>query len=347
MANFTIPYTTPANYTYDNSKIELDSGLAKLKNLTPANETFYASYNTNINGSRGLGVLTGIAYGGASISSGKLDLAHGDERYVDYNANSNADSQQVGCIRFKVTPNYSGAPTGDRWFFAICKQNNSKNNLIELRQSNSGAYLRLHVYDKDGNFVVEHLFGQFLPVAGTEYEIEVDWNFTTGATRVFVNGVQNGSTCVSTCLRDSNIGLLRIGNDYDKGSISNFKIDDFQVFSTVQHTSNYTPVAIPETPYADDSPTIYKTLGDGVANIEEFIAFAETLGGGNQGLVRYQLSYDGIAWLYWNGSIWTVAGVSDYNTVAECEAHMLDLDATADKIYAKAFLISDGIQQVE
>jgi len=349
MANFLIPYTTEGNYTFDSDKIEIDSGIAKLKDLTPANETFYANYNSNINGSRGLGVLTGTAYGGASVLDGKLDLAHLDRRYVSYDANLNADSQQVGCVRFKVTPNYSNAPSGDRWFFCIAKANNDIKNVIQLRHSNSGAYLRLHVYDKDGNFVVEHLFGQFLPVAGTEYEVEVNWDLTSGATRIFVNGIQNGSTCVNTCLRDSNIGLLRIGGNHSVASstYSNFKIDDFQVFSTVQHTSNYTPEAIPENPYADDSPTIYKTLGDEVANIEEFISFAETLGSENEGLIRYQLSDDGITWLYWNGSIWATAGATDYNTEAECEANMLSFDATADKIYVKAFLISDGTQKVE
>ena len=349
MANFSIPYTTPANYQYNSDKIEVDSGLAKLKNLTPTNETFYANYNSNINGSRGLGVLIGTAVGGASVNGGKLDLSYNDKRYVNYDANLNADSEQVGCIRFKITPAYSDAPTTDRWFFCVCKAHNDIKNTIQLRHSNSGAYLRLHVYDKDGNFVGGHLFGQFLPVAGTEYEIEVNWDFTTGASRLFINGAQNGSTCISTCLRDSNIGLLRIGTDYDAGNYtySQFKIDDFQVFSTVQHTANYTPVAIPENPYTDDSPTIYKTLGDSVANIEEFIAFSETLGSGNEGDVRYQLSDDGVTWLYWNGFIWATAGASDYNTEAECEAHMLDFDPTADKIYVKVFLISDGTQKVE
>lgn len=349
MANFLIPYTNPAEYTFDDSKIEIESGIAKLINLTPTNETFYVNYNTDINGNRGLGILTGTAVGEASVSDGKLDLAHTDKRYVNYDAHLNADSQQVGCVRFKITPTYSNAPTTDRWFFCIAKAHNDIKNVIQLRHSNSGAYLRLHVYDKDGNFIVEHLFGQFLPVAGTEYEIEVDWDFTTGATRLFINGTQNGSTCTSTCLRDSNIGLLRIGTDYDAGlyTYSQFKIDDFQVFSTVQHTANYTPESVPETTYADDSPTIYKTSGDGLVNIEEWIAFTEILGDGNEGSVRYQLSDDGSIWLYWNGSIWALAGASDYNTSGDCNAHLLDFDASADKIYVKAFLISDGSQKVE
>jgi len=497
MPNFSIPYTTPANYTYDSDKIEIVNGIARLKlqnslqsftedfaddtgfiydsdlaefsggklqqkDKRPSNATFYASYNSDINGNWGNGVLTGTPIGGASISGGKLDLAHLDRRYVDYNAVGNADSQQVGCIRFKVTPNYSNAPSGDRWFFAICKAHNDVKNTIELRHSNSGAYLRLHVYDKDGNFVVEHLCGIWNPIAGTEYEIEVNWDFTTGATRLFINGVQNGSTCVSTCLRDSNIGLLRIGSDYDNGSstYSDFKINDFLVFSTVQHTSNYTSnwsniyeydyvessVILPEmehtlpgdlttfdsfvtvesgnprytlqigrsgnylywngsawvtsdgsyaqandeatfnahvddldvdgetygqfkihfdnsntqsyvdtltanlymdTGYPTSKPTIYKTDGDSIANIEEWIAFTETLGINNEGSIVYQLSEDAVTWKYWNGSAWASAGASDYNSVTVVNNNIGDFPADEDKIYVKAIFISDGTQRVE
>jgi len=496
MANFTIPYTTPANYTYDNMKITVENGLAKLKlqnslqsfvedfaddtgftydsNLAefvggkvqqkdkrPTDATFYASYNTDINGNWGNGILTGTPIGGASVSGGKLDLAHNDKRYVDYDAIGNANSQQVGCVRFKVTPNYFGQPD-TRWFFAICKAHNDIKNTIELRQSGSNSYLRLHIYDKDGNFVVEHLCGTWNPIVDTEYEFELNWDFTTGATRLFINGIQNGSTCVSTCLRDSNIGLLRIGSDYDNGSsdLSNFKINDFLVFSTVQHTSNYTPnwsniyeydyvestVILPEmehvlpgdlttfvsfvtvesgnprytlqigrsgnylywngsiwttsdgsynqandattfNAHVDDldvegetygqfkihfdnsntlsyvdnlianlymdigypttKPTIYKTDGDSIANIEEWITFTETLGLGNEGSVVYQLSEDAVTWKYWNGSIWTTAGITDYNSATVVNNNINDFPADTDKIYVKVFFLSNGLQQVE
>lgn len=495
MANFTIPYTTPSNYTYDDSKIILESGIAKLKlqnslqsfienfesstgftydsdlaefvggkvqqkNKRPANATFYASYNNNINGNWGNGALTGIAFGGASVSGGKLDLAYDDRRYVSYSAIGNADSQQVGCVRFKVTPNYSNAPTEDRWFFNISKANADIKNTIALRHSPSGAYLRLHVYDKDGVSIVEHLFGQFLPIVGTEYEIEVNWDFTTGASRLFINGNQNGTTCTSTCLRDSNISLLRVGGQWGGYVNSNFKIDDFLVFSTVQHTLNYTPdwtniyeydylastVILPEMEhtlpgdlttfvsfitvesgsprytlqigrsgnylywngsawvvsdgsysqsndattfnahvddldvlgetyeqfkinfdnsntqsyvdtltanlymdigYSTDKPTIYKTNGDSVANIEEWINFIETLGINNEGSITYQLSEDASIWKYWNGSAWAEAGASDYNSVTVVNNNINDFPADADKIYVKAFFLSDATQQVE
>ena len=347
MASEIYTFDTPGDFTYDSDKIEVSGGLAKLKDLTPADETFYASYNVDINGSRGLGVLTGTAYGGATVDSEKLDLAHNDSRYVDYDADLNADSQQIGCIRFKVTPNYTGAPSSDRWFFAICKQNNSKNNLIQLRHSKSGAYLRLHVYDKDGVFVVEHLCGQFLPTADTEYEIELNWDFTTGATRVFVNGVQNGSTCTNTCLRDSDIGLFRIGNDYDKDAISDFKIDYFQVFSTVQHTTDYTPVAIPETIYSTDKPTINPTSLLNAPDLYLWDEFTEVEGGGNAGTLAYQLSDNGTDWKYWNGSIWAAVVGDNYNSASVVSANIASFPTSEKKLMFKAILISDGEQKVE
>ena len=346
MANFSIPYTTEANYTFDSSVIEIIEGIAKLKNLTPTNETFYASYNIDINGNRGLGVLTGTAVGGASVSGGKLDLAHGDVRYVSYDANQNADSQQTGCVRFKVIFNYNGSPSTDNYLFSIMKDDEDGINSISLRHRTSG---RIYAYIIDENNVLIGTtdLGYWYPILGQEYEFELNWDITLGEKRLFIDGILFSAKLSEFGTRSSDINLLRIGSNYSGATTSNFKIDDFQVFDTVQHTANYTPVAIPETSYANDSPTVYKTLGDSVANIEEFISFAETLGVGNQGLVRYQLSDDGISWLYWNGSIWTTAGVSDYNTDAECVANMLSFDATADKIYVKAFLISDGSQKVE
>jgi len=379
MANFTIPYTTPANYTYDNMKITVENGLAKLKlqnslqsfvedfaddtgftydsNLAefvggkvqqkdkrPTDATFYASYNTDINGNWGNGILTGTPIGGASVSGGKLDLAHNDKRYVDYDAIGNANSQQVGCVRFKVTPNYFGQPD-TRWFFAICKAHNDIKNTIELRQSGSNSYLRLHIYDKDGNFVVEHLCGTWNPIVDTEYEFELNWDFTTGATRLFINGIQNGSTCVSTCLRDSNIGLLRIGSDYDNGSsdLSNFKINDFLVFSTVQHTSNYTPnwSNIYEYDYVESTVILPEMEHVLPGDLTTFVSFV-TVESGNP---RYTLQIGRSGnYLYWNGSIWTTSDGS-YATVVNNNIN--DFPADTDKIYVKVFFLSNGLQQVE
>jgi len=339
-ATLNIPYTTPSNYSYDSDKVEITGGVARLKmqqdNLDftedfvddtdftydsskaefsggkiqqkdqrPANFSFGATYTSSINGSWGGGVLTGTAYGGASISGEKLDLAHNDERYVDYDADLNADSQQVGAVKFKVTPNYSGAPPNDRWFFAICKANNDAKNLIQLRHSNSGPYLRLHMYDSTGALIVEQLCGVWNPVSGTTYEIEVNWDLTTGANRLFIDGIQSGTTGTSTGTRDSNIGLLRIGNDYNKGAISDFKIEDLVIFNTVQHTSNYTPgYTLSETIYATTNATLPEMQHSGIGTIKLFNTFSTTEGG----TPRYTLQIGRSGnYLYWDGDSWEIS----------------------------------------
>lgn len=322
-------FADDTNFTYDSDLAEFVGGKVQQKNQRPANATFYASYTNSINGTWGNGVLTGSGIGGASVSDGQLDLAYTDKRYVNYDANLNADSEQVGCIRFKITPTYSGAPTTDRWLFCICKAHNDIKNTIQLRHSNSGAYLRLHVYDKDGNFIVEHLCGTWNPVAGTEYEIEVDWDLTSGATRLFVDGVQNGSTCINTCLRDSNIGLLRIGSDYDAGNFtySQFKINDFLVFDTVQHTSNYTPdwSNVKEYDYVASIVIIPEMEHTGDGTLISFDEFDTTESGSPRYTIQIGRSGD---YLYWNGSTWVVSDgtYSQANDVATFNSNVGSLD---------------------
>ena len=87
-------YNDAINFIFDDTKIEVIGGKAQLKNRL-VDSTFGANYNIDINGSWGDGVLTGTAFGGASVSGGKLDLTGGTVKYVEYSAVGNADSLQV------------------------------------------------------------------------------------------------------------------------------------------------------------------------------------------------------------------------------------------------------------
>ena len=112
------PYTTPANYSYDTDLIDVVGGVAKLKDLTPLNSKAWATYTSSINLSGGLGVLTGTGVGSPTISGNKLDLTGDTIKHVDYDAENNADMQQVGAIKFKIIPNYSGAPSSNKGFLS-------------------------------------------------------------------------------------------------------------------------------------------------------------------------------------------------------------------------------------
>jgi hypothetical protein len=171
MANKVYSYDISGNYIYDTSVTAVSGGIAKLKDLTPVNETFYASYNTDINGDRGLGVLTGTAYGGATVSGGKLDCkTYG--KYVDYGASANADSQQQGCIRFKIAPDFAGIGNKHR-YFTIYKQSGDYSNFIRIMQWHNGQ-MKIDIYDSSGVIIINSLIGVWSPIQGQEYVFELN-----------------------------------------------------------------------------------------------------------------------------------------------------------------------------
>lgn len=300
-------FASSSGFTFDPTKAEFVGGKVQQKDQRPANATFGATYTADINGNWGGGVLTGTAIGGAGVSGGKLDLAYNDLRRVDYAALGNADAQQVGCIRFKITPNYTGSPGSERWFFAISKASGDWKNAIALRHTTSGPYLRLHMYDSAGVLIVEHLCGVWSPTAGQEYEFELNWDLATGATRFFINGVQSGTTFTGTGTRDSNIGLLRIGNGVVPGLLSNFKIDDLIVFDQVQHTSNYTlGDTIPENIYATNVVQLPQFSYSGIGEIQSFDDFTATETNSPRWILNGQ---------YWNGTAW-MASSSTWGTAS-------------------------------
>ncbi len=198
-------------------------------------ETFYANYEDNINGTWGEGDLTGTPTGGAATVDGKLDLTHDDKRYVTYDAVNNADSQQTGCIRFEVTPNYSGNPSSAQYLFAISAA--SDYNLMTFYHWPDGTTY-LHIKGTGPNIIFAGM-GVWNPTAGQEYEFELNYDLTEGTTRIFIDGVQFGPTKTETGVRSDDITYLRIGTSFNKSANSNFKIDDLVIFDKVQHTSNY------------------------------------------------------------------------------------------------------------
>jgi uncharacterized Zn ribbon protein len=100
--------------------------------------------------------------------------------------------------------------------------------------------------------------------------------------------------------------------------------------------------------YPTDNPTVQNKTGQDYTYIS---SFAETLGDGNQGVIKYQISNDGTAWYYHSGSLWVPAGqgFTHTNTAAEVNTTIssFDDDVGAGTFFFKAFLNSDGTQPVE
>jgi len=98
--------------------------------------------------------------------------------------------------------------------------------------------------------------------------------------------------------------------------------------------------------YASDKPTIYPNASLNPAKVITWDSFAETATK-NGGEIYYQLSDDnGSTWKYWNGSAWAVAGATNYNAASVVNANIATFPTVNNQVKWKAFLESNGTQQV-
>jgi hypothetical protein len=319
---FSETFDSDTGHTYDSDKSEFVAGKLQQKDTRPAGSTFYSAYTSDIDATWSSGVGTGSAVNGADVAAGKLDLSYNDVRYVDYAGVGNAPLVQTGCIRFQITPNYAPWPSAEEHFFNVSKANNDKTNAIFIRHSSTGA-LRLQIYDSVEVSLLEMVIANpWNAVSGQTYEFEIDFDVTTGATRVFIDGVQSGSTSTATGTRDSNIGLLRIGGGYQGTTGANFKIDNFLIFTTVQHTANYTPdwSTIYETIYVDTYVDFPVWSYEGAGEIQAILPATITAQGNEQWVLE---GY------YWDGAAWAASDktFAQSCTSADIAAHALELIA--------------------
>jgi hypothetical protein len=297
-------YTTSGNYTFDSDEVEVTGGVAQLVDqfdkyqTDDATYTCAGNYTTSIDLIDGDGTLTGTGTGSPAVSGGKLDLDGPGVKYVDYDADLNADSQQVGCIRLKITPNYTGNPAAIVQFFVISKASGDPDNIIDVRHNTNGT-INVIMRDSVSGIIQSGTLAVWSPTAATEYEFEFNWDVTAGATRFFIDGTQLGSTLTGTGTRDANIALLRIGSDITGTAQSDFKVDDLLVFSTVQHTANYTPApAFPADKYVKTNPTI---KFNNTISMSELLTATETTVTPGSDAVQHALEVSAQD-KYWNGS---------------------------------------------
>jgi len=201
--------------------------------------TWYALWTSTLTPSYAVG-LYDITSVGAAISGGFLDLAHDDLRYVQPSAPENVDIKQCGTFKFQVKPNYSAAPATDQYFFSSFTTVSSLNNLIQLLHKNTTGTIGLMIYSDSGVSIINTNLGTWSPSSGTTYEFELNYDIDGGATRLFIDGVQSGTTQTNTGYRIIPT-KFNVGTDYTQAATSNFSIKQFVVYNAVQHTANYTP----------------------------------------------------------------------------------------------------------
>lgn len=319
--DFNEDFASDAGFTYDSGKTEFVAGSLRQKPQLQSGETFRARFNTDgdFDALYAAGSPTGTPQNGAVVTGGELVMLGATvNKYVDYAGAGNADSGNVGAIRFKLRPNYSGPPATDTQFFVSLSQaEGSVNNGMSVHHDTGSGNLRIAMTDSAGtNFTT--ILPSWSPVAGTQYEFELNWNTNVGvaAQRLFINGVQHGSTSTKVFNRTTT-GIVRLGNvAYLVGGGASFQanhsLDDVQIFSTVQHTANYTPAALADL-YTTDVVTLPTFTHAGPVG-STLVAF-DDLVTTEIAVPRYTVAVDGGSDLYWNGSAW-VASSNTYATAS-------------------------------
>lgn len=246
----TSEFTDPADYTYNSNQITLDSYKAALVNQIPVGAISYFSFNEDIDSTWGTS-LTGTAVGGAAVYGGKLDLTGGGIKYVSYSADAINQALQTGCINFKLTPNYSGVPTVTYMIYSSATS--SDINRINMYHSNAGD-LTFRMFNSSGASIGTNVSTSWLPTAGQEYEIEINWDLDSGIRNLFIDGVLQ-DTQSGTGTRTNTSTVMYLGVNVGLSLSTDIYVDDFIIYDAVQHTSNYTAFQeIPLTTYITTNP---------------------------------------------------------------------------------------------
>jgi len=199
----------------------------------------FATYLATADLDYGGGELDATVFGDATISAGKLNLSTGTVANVRYHAHNNAHMGQEGSIRFKLTPNYTGTPASSQIWYDLYAEDGTDKDRILFFHSSTGGNITLFLYDENATLQGNITFGAWSPSAGTEYEILLCFDVTNGATRLFIDGVQKGSTATSTMTRNTWCHFFRLGATRSGTETANFSIDDFIIYDIVLKTAHY------------------------------------------------------------------------------------------------------------
>ena len=352
MSNKIYTFNNPAEFTYDSDKIEVSDGKASLK--TQQDPNIYAHYH--LNEATGATVID-------SSGNGRNGSPINNPVSVECKLNNclsfNGSNQYVDCGNIgDFTTDFSV----DCWVNLNSSMSLSKYYAIAYHGDIYLTGWGLHYYgsDKKIQFWIKSPLGYTLissPVLSynTWYHIVGTWNSSSGELKLYYNGSPYSSdtsaiipsTGYKTIIGDC---ILSSATLPYKGLIDEAVIYDKEL-TQEEVTERYNSGIGTETPldvgYPIDKPTIKPKTAWIQSGLSSFSKFLETLGGGNQGQIAYQLSDDeGVNWRYWDGGNWVVSE-SLYNTAQVVNSTIGDFPITNEKILFRAFLISDGNQQCE
>ncbi|MCK5019297.1 MAG: hypothetical protein KAS32_19715 [Candidatus Peribacteraceae bacterium] len=215
-----------------------------------------------------------VSPGDSNFGTGALDATGGGVNGVLYEGAQLAALKNKGTIRFRVKTNYSGAPVSAQIFFAVTLPPLGENT-VAIGHDSATGFPAVAIGDDTGGVIFSGPTTVWNPVAGTWYEFELTWDSTpgTGFGGVFrIDGVEFHSETGTGSRTAVELDTYAVGSYF--GSAADFTLDEVQVFDTVQHTADYTPLTY-EFPVGVDgwssiTSSVWNTEDEISANISTF-----------------------------------------------------------------------------
>lgn len=309
---FSQPYTSSADFTFNSTFTEFAGGLARQKDNRPAGFLAYYAWTTplggsNLDGNYGTTAVTvSVSSGSPAVTGGFLNLTGASNKAVSLANAGTYTPVNVGTIAFRFKPNYSGIPASPQYIIASANGSPaSLLNYLSMRHVDGSGHIFIELYNSAGTGVgtlTNKDFGLATFVSGTVYEIVLQIDITTGATKLFIDGVQLGATDTSTGTRSSASTIIFVGHDTFSAASSSteFSVKDLSFYNAIIAPGSC--FLLQSSIYMGDAITLpVFTYPGAVGHIQLFSSFAVT----ETNAPRYVLNGK-----YWNGSAWAVSNSS-------------------------------------
>lgn len=319
---FSQDFSSSSGFTYNSALAEFTAGRVEQKDQRPTGAQVGATYSTskNLNWSQG-GSLTGTDTGTPIISGGKLACLGGGNNSVRYTATEIGSTGDIGALRVRYTPNYSGTPASNYNIVSFGPTAGNNGRMVFFHSST--GTVRVTAYNSAGTAVhsAVAMGAVWSPVAGTEYELEFNWDTATGLIRWFVNGVLGGSSPNTAFNRGTSSTTMYVG----AGTVytaADASYRDLILFNAVQHTAGYTPgYTVPINTYLTSNVDLPNFSYSGLGTVLAVESSVITEGGSP----RYV-----VGGMYWNGSAWVASNgtYAQANTSATVIANLPSINVT-------------------
>lgn len=357
-------FETPGNYTYDNSKIDITGGVAKLRLGNNPDQHFIEDFadDTDFTYDSALAEFTGglvqqkqpisnaifahkfdsedanwgdgstdCTLSGATVSGNVLDCTGSDTDHIQIPGANFPTSK--GCIRFTLIPNNisGGQPASSGYLFSTDGTNEAY-----LRFQDNGTF-RCTVKNDSGSSG----FDFSTPVKsdwvnGQEYEVEFNWDFDTQVCGLYLDGVRLAQDTSAVGVR-TNASTTVYWGTYSGGiSGQDASFKNIIVFNEAQHTdASYTPgYTIPDYRYSETKVDLPSFVYTGVGTVRSVDDATITETGSPRWIVGLQ---------YWNGAAWVVSDGSyaQANDSATSIANLAEIDVGGSGVLPVSIVFPD------